>query len=73
MIVRPLATDLSVSPQISTTDVSTLQELRFRSIVCLQPDGEAPNQPSFREIAHAARRMSDQITTNCRITTTLAL
>ncbi|EKS71666.1 MULTISPECIES: bifunctional protein tyrosine phosphatase family protein/NAD(P)/FAD-dependent oxidoreductase [Caballeronia] len=54
MIVRPLATDLSVSPQISTTDVSTLQELGFRSIVCHRPDGEAPNQPSFREIAHAA-------------------
>ncbi|WP_250519089.1 sulfur transferase domain-containing protein [Caballeronia sp. ATUFL_M1_KS5A] len=60
MIVHPLATDLSVPLQISTTDASTLQDLRFRSIVCLQPDGEVPNQPSFREMAHAARRMSDQ-------------
>ncbi|KIG11174.1 Beta-lactamase hydrolase-family protein [Burkholderia sp. MR1] len=55
MIVRPLATDLSVSTQISTTDVETLKGLGFRSIVCHRPDGEAPNQPSFGEIAQVAK------------------
>lgn len=55
MIVRSLATNLSVSSQISTTDLQTLQRLGFRSIVCHRPDGEAPSQPSFAEIAQAAK------------------
>lgn len=60
MIVRPLATDLSVSPQITTADVATLYELGFRSIVCHRPDGEASDQPTFVEIAQAADRAGIQ-------------
>jgi sulfide:quinone oxidoreductase len=55
MIVRSLTPDLSVSPQITVADVASLLTLGLRSIVCHRPDGEAPDQPNFEEIAQAAR------------------
>ncbi|CAG9187641.1 bifunctional protein tyrosine phosphatase family protein/NAD(P)/FAD-dependent oxidoreductase [Cupriavidus pinatubonensis] len=56
MHARPLTPDLSVSPQISATDVATLKALGFGSIVCHRPDGEGADQPNFEEIAQAARQ-----------------
>jgi len=55
MDVHSLTPDVSVSPQISVADVSTLQTLGFRSIVSHRPDAEAPDQPNFEEIAQAAK------------------
>ncbi|KAK43712.1 NAD(FAD)-dependent dehydrogenase [Caballeronia jiangsuensis] len=60
MVVYPLTKDLSVSPQITIDDVERLHELGFRSIVCHRPDGEAPVQPTFQEIAQAAKRLGVQ-------------
>ena len=39
-----------VSPQIESTDVKSLKEQGFESIVCNRPDGEEPNQPDFKSI-----------------------
>lgn len=57
---RPLTSDLSVSPQISTTDVASLKTLGYGAIVCHRPDGEGVDQPNFEEIAQAARQAGIQ-------------
>ncbi|GAP34724.1 bifunctional protein tyrosine phosphatase family protein/NAD(P)/FAD-dependent oxidoreductase [Piscinibacter sakaiensis] len=54
MDIRRLTDTLSISPQISPVDLATLAGLGFRSIVCHRPDGEAADQPTFREIEQAA-------------------
>ncbi|AJG24654.1 bifunctional protein tyrosine phosphatase family protein/NAD(P)/FAD-dependent oxidoreductase [Cupriavidus basilensis] len=53
---RALTPDLSISPQISATDVASLKALGYRAIVCHRPDGEASDQPNFQEIAQAAKQ-----------------
>ncbi|CAN1724817.1 sulfide:quinone oxidoreductase [Hyphomicrobium sp. 1Nfss2.1] len=55
MELHKINDEICVSPQISTDDAVKLKELGFRSIVCHRPDGEAPDQPLFREIEEAAK------------------
>ncbi len=50
-----ISTDLSVSPQITPDDIAALKAQGFRAIICNRPDGEGADQPSFVEIANAAR------------------
>ena len=45
----------AVSPQISVADVTAAAAQRFSLIINNRPDGEAPGQPSAREIEAAAR------------------
>jgi sulfide:quinone oxidoreductase len=52
--MKTLTEGLSVAPQISPADVAGIAEAGYRSIICNRPDGEAPDQPSFAEIAEAA-------------------
>ena len=52
---KPVTAKLSVSPQIGVEDVAALKDAGFRSIICNRPDGEGPDQPTFDEIASAAR------------------
>ncbi|MEZ5922799.1 MAG: TIGR01244 family sulfur transferase [Hyphomicrobiaceae bacterium] len=47
--------DFSVSGQISVSDVADLAAQGFRSLICNRPDGEQAGQPSFRDIAEAAK------------------
>lgn len=54
MEFRKLTDEITVSPQISVEDVRKIKEAGFRSLVCHRPDGEAPDQPLFREIKEAA-------------------
>lgn len=54
MDIRTLSPALSVAAQISTADVAAIRAAGFRSLVCHRPDGEASDQPSFREIEQAA-------------------
>lgn len=54
MIPKKLVDDISVSPQISVSDVETAKEQGFRSILVNRPDGEEPGQPTFAEITAAA-------------------
>jgi sulfide:quinone oxidoreductase len=57
MDIRTLSHDLSVSPQIRVEDLQAIQARGFRSILCNRPDQEDDDQPSFDEIARAARRL----------------
>lgn len=54
MDIRTIADGLSVGPQITLDDVTTLKEQGFRAIVCNRPDGEAGDQPTHEEMARAA-------------------
>lgn len=56
MDYRKLTPELTVSPQISVDDVEKIRQTGFRAIVCHRPDGEAPDQPLYREIEDAARK-----------------
>lgn len=55
MELHTLTDEVSVSPQILVDDVAKIKEAGYRSIVCHRPDGEAPDQPLFREIEEAAK------------------
>jgi sulfide:quinone oxidoreductase len=55
MELHTLTDEISVSPQIHVEDIAKIKEAGYRAIVCHRPDGEAPDQPLFREIEEAAR------------------
>lgn len=55
MNFRKLTSELSVSPQIAASDLAAIKAAGFRAIICQRPDGEAADQPPYREIADAAR------------------
>lgn len=54
MDIRELTADLSVGSQIAPEDVKAIADRGFRTILVNRPDGEAPGQPTFAEIAAAA-------------------
>ena len=56
MQVRKLAGELSIAPQIEVADVEQIARLGYKSIICNRPDGEDAGQPSFVEIARAAKK-----------------
>lgn len=53
-MTKKLTEEISVAAQISPSEVAGLAASGFKSIICNRPDGEAPDQPAFREIAEAA-------------------
>jgi cysteine desulfurase len=53
--ISKLSRDISVAGQLSPGDLSLIQSLGFRSVVCNRPDGESIDQPLFRSIADAAK------------------
>ncbi len=55
MEFRTISPKFTVSPQISVEDVGTIAAQGFRAIICNRPDGEGVDQPSFKEIAAAAK------------------
>ncbi|ASW01608.1 bifunctional protein tyrosine phosphatase family protein/NAD(P)/FAD-dependent oxidoreductase [Paraburkholderia aromaticivorans] len=55
MNIKRLTDALSVSPQIQVADLPALRAAGFRTLICNRPDGEGPDQPTFAEIAAAAR------------------
>ena len=56
MDVRQLTPFLSVSSQISTTDVGLAASLGFKTIICNRPDQESYDQPDNNDIRTAAER-----------------
>ncbi len=52
---RKLNDDIAVAGQIEADDVAEIARAGFRTIICNRPDGEAPDQPEWSEIAAAAR------------------
>jgi len=57
MELKRISSELTVSPQISASDVETLKAKGFRAIICNRPDGEGADQPSFEEIRSAAEKV----------------
>jgi sulfide:quinone oxidoreductase len=55
MQLKKLDERLSVGPQVTPDEVASLAKWGFRSIICNRPDDEDYGQPSFAEIAAAAR------------------
>lgn len=47
--------EFSVSTQITPRDIDALVAAGVRSVICVRPDGEANDQPTFTEIERAAR------------------
>lgn len=54
MDVKALTPHLSVGPQILASDIHAIAEAGFKALICNRPDGEGPDQPSFKEIEAAA-------------------
>ena len=54
MLAKAISPELSLSEQISVSDVKTIAELGFKSIICNRPDSEGPDQPTFEEIQATA-------------------
>lgn len=54
MDLRKITEKVSVSPQITADDISSIAAAGFRAIICNRPDGEGADQPSFDEISAAA-------------------
>lgn len=51
---KPLSPQVSVSGQITVSDLTEIAGQGVQLIICNRPDGEAAGQPSFEEIKHAA-------------------
>jgi uncharacterized protein (TIGR01244 family) len=52
---KQLATNLSVSPQLSIADIREAKAQGFRSVIVNRPDNEEPGQPTVAEMREAAR------------------
>jgi len=56
MEIKSLTSGLSVSEQILPADIKAIKDAGFRAIICNRPDGEGADQPTFEEIAKAAKK-----------------
>lgn len=57
MDIKYLHPALSVSGQITAADVQAIAAAGFKAIICNRPDGEAADQPNFKEIETQARAL----------------
>lgn len=57
MDIKKLGDDLAVTPQVLIADLPQIKAQGFRSIICNRPDGEGADQPTFEEIATAAKKL----------------
>lgn len=56
MEMKRIDETITVSPQISPSDVAKIAEAGFRSIICNRPDGEGSDQPTYAEIEAEAKK-----------------
>ena len=54
MDIKPISDKLSLSEQLQLSDIATVAEQGYRSIICNRPDGEGADQPTFDEIKAVA-------------------
>jgi sulfide:quinone oxidoreductase len=57
MDIRPLSPRFAVCEQLQPSDLATVAARGFRAIVCNRPDGEALEQPGWRNMAAEAERL----------------
>jgi len=62
MDIKTLTANLSVTPQITASDMQAIKDAGFRAIICNRPDGEGADQPSFAEIEKAASKVGIEAT-----------
>lgn len=53
--------ELSVSGQLTITDLQKLQEQGVKSIICNRPDNEEVGQATFSDIAKSARELGFEV------------
>ena len=53
--INQIDRDISVAPQIVASDIITIANAGFKTIICNRPDGEGSDQQSFADIETAAR------------------
>lgn len=56
MEIKTLTSNLSISPQVLVSEIQVIARAGFKAIICNRPDGEGPDQPSFKEIEQAANQ-----------------
>ena len=56
MDIKTLTSNLSISPQVLVSEIQAIAQAGFKAIICNRPDGEGPDQPSFKEIEQAANQ-----------------
>ncbi len=56
MHIKTLTDCLSVSGQMRLDELEDVAKAGFKSIICNRPDGEAADQPTFAELATAAKK-----------------
>ena len=52
---RKITDDITVSPQITADHLQEIADAGYRAVICNRPDGEGADQPTFDEIAAAAK------------------
>ena len=57
MEIKALTSRLSVAPQISAADLTTIAQRGFKTVINNRPDGEANDQPLSAELSAAASRL----------------
>ncbi|MDJ0822395.1 MAG: TIGR01244 family sulfur transferase [Paracoccaceae bacterium] len=56
MDIRKLNDDIAVMPQLTPDQMQELADKGYRSVICNRPDGEGADQPTYDEIAKAAKK-----------------
>ena len=57
MDIKPVSEKLSLSEQLQLSDIATVAEQGYRSIICNRPDGEGADQPTFDEVKKSAEAL----------------
>ncbi len=61
MDIKGLTAELSVSPQLTPSELRAAAAAGFRSVICNRPDGEGSDQPLFSEVERSATDAGMQI------------
>lgn len=56
MDIRQVDDGFFVTGQISPDDVRDIVAAGYNTLICNRPDGEAPDQPAFAEVARVAEK-----------------
>ncbi|WP_052272451.1 TIGR01244 family sulfur transferase [Leisingera sp. ANG-M7] len=57
MDIKRISSKVSVSPQISVSDLAAVKAAGFKGIICNRPDGESADQPRFADLEIAASKI----------------
>ena len=61
MDIKALTPHLSITPQVLVAELEAVAQMGFKAIICNRPDGEGPDQPSFKEMEQAALTLGMQM------------